>query len=63
MSESVPEILANVLDENIRPVEETARGYKLELIRNGWTEASAEHVAKELLIEMTRKVFRAGETA
>jgi hypothetical protein len=43
--------------EALRPVEEAARGYKLELEQHGWSPTAAEQVAVHWIISMQTIAF------
>lgn len=53
----VAQMMLDVM-ETLKPMEEAARGYKADLIRNEWTTGAAERIAARLLIEMNAAALR-----
>jgi hypothetical protein len=42
------------MNEAIAPLREWAKGFRVALLRDGWSQTQAEHIAAEALIDMIR---------
>lgn len=55
-----PEDLANGMHsmlEMIEPIREAMKGFKAQLLADGWSADAAEHIAASLFIDMLHKPF------